>query len=152
VSAEMNAGAGSRKWILVADDDSAIRELWVEALTRAGYRVLSADNGLEALGLMQAIIPDLMILDLRMPGLSGEDILKELRGSAMLKRIPVLIISGFLDGDLSVGDGLNIVARLPKPIRTRNLLEAVAAALSPRSGEIRSGPSGSPEGILPTRA
>lgn len=152
MSEEINGGTGSRKWILVADDDPAVRELWVEGLTRAGYRVLSADNGLEALGLMQAIIPDLMILDLRMPGLSGEDILKELRGSAMLKRIPVLIISGFLDGDPSVGEGLNIVARLPKPIRMSSLLETVAGALKPRSGDRQSGHPGSPGGVLPTLA
>jgi DNA-binding response OmpR family regulator len=149
---EGKVGAASRRWILVADDDPAVRELWVESLTRAGYRVLSADNGLDALGLMQAIVPDLMILDLRMPGLSGEDILRELRGSATLRRIPVLIISGFLDSDSSVGDGLNIVARLPKPIRVRSLLEAVAAGLSPRYGEGRSAPAGSPDGILPTLA
>ncbi len=134
----MNAGVRSPKWILVADDDPVVRDMWADCLTRAGYRVLPADNGFEALGLMQAVVPDLMILDLRMPGLSGEDILKEIRGSALLKGIPVLIISGFLDDEYHFDDGLNIVARLPKPLRVGDLLDTVASALAPKSRELLS--------------
>jgi CheY-like chemotaxis protein len=122
----------ARRWILVADDDKGIREFWSETLGRAGYRVLTAENGREALDLLRAVVPDLILLDLRMPEMSGPAFLKALEGSAVLPQIPVLIISGFLDDEetRNIG-GLNIVGRLAKPLRSADLLSAVHAALIP---------------------
>jgi CheY-like chemotaxis protein len=104
----------------VADDDPLVRDLWCEALTRAGYRTLPAKTGHEAIELMRTIVPDLAILDLRMPGLTGGDVLKYLHDSAALRRIPVLIVSGFLaDEPAEAATGLNLVGRLPKPLASR---------------------------------
>jgi CheY-like chemotaxis protein len=123
---------GAPKWILVADDGDAIRELWTIALTGAGYRVLAARNGREALDLMRTVVPDLIILDLRMPEMDGPAFLKACEGSPVLERIPVLIVSGFLEVEsLPESSGLNIVGRLPKPVRLADLLGAVRAALAP---------------------
>jgi CheY-like chemotaxis protein len=126
---------GSRpipKWILVADDDDAIRELWTLVLTRAGYRVLTACNGREALDLTRAVVPDLIILDLRMPEMSGPAFLQAFDGAPVLERIPVLIISGFLEDDEPQSTPwLNIVGRLPKPLLPADLLVAVRAGLAP---------------------
>jgi CheY-like chemotaxis protein len=121
------------KWILVADDDDSIRELWTELLTRAGYRVLTAHNGREALDLVRAVVPDLIILDLHMPEMNGAAFLKVLKGSPVFERIPVLIVSGFLEDELPRPEspGLNIVGHLPKPQRLADLLAAVQAALAP---------------------
>lgn len=118
------------KWILVADDDRLVREMWCEVLAHAGYRVLSAEDGYEAVDLMRAVIPDVMILDLRMPGFSGTKVLRHLQDSSLLRRIPVLIVSGFL-GDERAHEslGLNVVARIPKPVSNSRLLEAVRSAL-----------------------
>ena len=69
------------KWILVADDDAVVRDLWTLVLTRAGYRVLTARNGREALDLMRDVIPDLIILDLHMPEMDGPTFLKVLEGA-----------------------------------------------------------------------
>jgi CheY-like chemotaxis protein len=128
------------KWILVADDDDAIRALWTAVLTRAGYRVLAARNGLEALDLMRAAVPDLIILDLRMPGMSGGAFLQAFDGAPVFERIPVLIISGFLEEDTPQPSlWLRIVGRLAKPILPADLLAAVRAALAdsglPRVGK-----------------
>jgi CheY-like chemotaxis protein len=119
------------KWVLVADDDRPVRELWIEALTLAGYRTLQAENGHDAIELMRTVVPDLVLLDLRMPGLTGGEVLQYLLGSPVLRRIPVLIISGYLD-DEQTGDslGLNIVGRLSKPLTVPQLEEAVWAALA----------------------
>jgi CheY-like chemotaxis protein len=128
----MASAGAAPKWILVADDDAAIRELWTAVLTRAGYRVLTARTGREALDLTRAVVPHLVILDLRMPEMSGPAFLKVLEGSPVLERIPVLIVSGFLEEDApraSLGL-LNIVGRLPKPVRPTDLLAAVQAALA----------------------
>src|SRR5690349_5678676 len=109
----------SPKWIVVAEDEDHVRELWCEALVRSGYRALPARNGLEALTLMGTVIPDLLILDLRMPEFSGTDLLASLPGWSDLRRIPVLVISGFLGTSGQTPESLaplNIVGRMPKPI------------------------------------
>ena len=116
------------KWILVADDDPAIREVWAEALSQAGYRAVQAKDGREALRLMPKVLPDLMILDLRMPGLSGNEVLQEVRQRSELARIPVLISSGFAD-EAHLSQGLNIVGRLQKPQALTAMLDAVRTAL-----------------------
>jgi chemosensory pili system protein ChpA (sensor histidine kinase/response regulator) len=120
------------KWILVADDDEVVRDLWTLVLTRAGYRVLTARNGREALDLMRDVIPDLIILDLHMPEMDGPTFLKVLEGAPVLQRMPVLIVSGFLEDESPRASlGLNIVGRLSKPLRQADLLAAVQAALAP---------------------
>jgi len=118
------------KWILVADDDDLVRALWTETLDEAGYRTVEARTGREAIDLMRMIVPDLMILDLRMPDLTGGAVLESIQARPTLHRIPVLIVSGFLEDEPPVDLKLNIVARLPKPISLARLREVVAAALA----------------------
>jgi DNA-binding response OmpR family regulator len=117
------------KWILIADDDAGCRELWAEALTNAGFRVLEADSGRETLDALSAIVPHLLLLDLHMPELSGQEVLARLRTTAALQSLPVLIISGFLDEEPDAGRGLNIVGRLPKPQSLASLVGAVRVAV-----------------------
>jgi CheY-like chemotaxis protein len=124
--------APASKWILVADDDSAIRDVWTTTLTGAGYHVLTARNGQDALDLMRGVVPNLILLDLRMPEMSGPAVLKAIEGSPVLQQIPVLVISGFLGDDESRDvSGLNIVGRHEKPLRRAELLGVVRAALAP---------------------
>ncbi len=118
------------KWILVADDDDLVRQLWTEALREAGYRTVEARTGREAIDLMRTVAPDLMILDLRMPDLTGGAVLQSIQARPVLHRIPVLIISGFLEDEPVVDLKLNIVARLAKPISLARLREVVASALA----------------------
>ncbi|HSF03104.1 MAG TPA: response regulator [Solirubrobacterales bacterium] len=129
------------KWILVAEDYDAIRELWTTVLGQAGYRVLGARNGREALDLIRTVVPDLVTLDLRMPEMDGPAFLQALASSPGLRRIPVLIVSGFLgDESFSPSLGLNIVGRVSKPLRPAELVAAVQAALQ-RSGAPSAGVS-----------
>lgn len=122
--------SGSRKWVLVAEDDAAVRAVWWELLTAAGYRTLEARTGHDAIELMRVVVPDLVILDLRMPGLTGGEVMSYLHSSPVLQRIPVLVVSGFLDDEPSRQMlGLNIVGRLPKPVDAATLLATVHQAL-----------------------
>jgi CheY-like chemotaxis protein len=124
--------APAAKWIVVTEDYHPIRELWTLVLTRAGYRVLGARNGREALDLMRTVVPDLVTLDLRMAEMDGPAFLKVLAESPVLCRIPVLIVSGFLEDEPpQMSFGLNIVGRLSKPLRPADLVAAVEAALAP---------------------
>jgi len=121
----MSQAGGAPKWVLIADDDTGCRELWAEALANAGFRVLEADSGREALDALRVIVPHLLLLDLHMPDLSGEDVLVHLRATAALQSLPVLIVSGFLDEEPDAGRGLNIVGRLAKPQSLGALVAAV---------------------------
>lgn len=114
-----------RKWILVADDEKALRLLLVRVLTDAGYAVVAARNGVEALALAKQVFPHLIILDLRMPRMSGIEVL------AQVSQTPVIVLSGYLrDVPPSLAARSNIVAMLQKPVTPEELRVAVRAALS----------------------
>jgi DNA-binding response OmpR family regulator len=122
----------SQQWILVAEDDPRILELWAEALTEAGYRVLRARNGRDALTLMRAIVPHCILLDLRMPEISGAELLTLTRGAPTRRRTPIIVVSGFLDEHAEVlrRTHFNVVAQLQKPVAPADVVRAVEAALS----------------------
>jgi two-component system response regulator (stage 0 sporulation protein F) len=71
-------GAGDPK-ILVVDDQEGVRQLIYEILDREGLQVITAANGYEALELLETIFPVLLLIDMKMPGISGLDVLKEIR-------------------------------------------------------------------------
>lgn len=117
--------------ILIIDDDAAIGNLEQEVLERAGYAVLRAYSGTEALLLLKDSRPDLVLLDLMLPELSGEKVLPQLQG------ISVIVVSAKTAVQDKVGLLLGGAADyITKPFDTKELLARVAvrlreAALSP---------------------
>ncbi len=101
--------------VLVVDDDSNIRRMIVAALKRDGYAFLEAGNGREALDVMRAGHPDVVVLDLMMPVLSGWDVLSERQRDAELLRIPVILISASRDPEIASAVDKGVCAFLPKP-------------------------------------
>ena len=101
--------------VLVVDDDPNIRRLIVVALRRDGYSFLEASNGREALDLMRSDRPDVVVLDLMMPVLSGWDVLRERQSDADLSNIPVIIVSANRDPEVATAVSQGICAFLPKP-------------------------------------
>ena len=115
--------------ILIIDDDETIGDLEQEVLTRAGYRTLRAYAGTEALLLLKEQQPDLILLDLMLPGLSGEAILPQLAG------IPVIVVSA----KAAVADKVSLLLGgaadyITKPFDTKELLARVAVRLRERQG------------------
>jgi DNA-binding response OmpR family regulator len=136
------AASAARRCVLVADDDPLVRSLWTDALRDAGYRVVEAADGLEAVNAMRFLLPDLVVLDLRMPHLSGQDVLALARGSAAVARIPVLIVSGELASQSPHPEmGLKVVGRLEKPVGVGELIERVNAALKATSPRLPDPPA-----------
>lgn len=114
--------------ILIIDDDAAIGDLEQEVLERAGYAVLRAYSGTEALLLLKTGSPDLILLDLMLPGLSGEEILPRLQG------IPVIVVSAKAAVQNKVALLLGGAADyLTKPFDTKELLARVAVRLRERA-------------------
>jgi CheY-like chemotaxis protein len=109
------AVAGRNFTVLVVDDDPSIRRMIVAALKREGYEFLEAPNGKDALEVMRAEHPDVVVLDLMMPILSGWDVLRERAEDASLRGIPVIIISANRDPEVATAVAQGICAFLPKP-------------------------------------
>lgn len=112
------------KTILIIDDDMHIGDMLKEVLEREGYGVLRAYSGTEALMLLSSKTPDLVLLDLMLPGLSGEEVLPK------IKNIPVIVVSAKIDVDnkveLLLGGAVDYVT---KPFNVRELLARIAVAL-----------------------
>ena len=84
------AGSGGERLVLVVDDEADLREIVADRLRGAGYRVLTAGDGLQALEVVRAARPACIILDLKMPRLGGLDALPEIRREAPDSYILVL--------------------------------------------------------------
>lgn len=110
--------------ILIVDDDLSIGNLLEEALTKEGYSVLRAYSGTEAVLLLRQTRPDLVLLDMMLPGLSGEEVLPHLKG------VPVIVVSAKIDVDDKVGMLLRGAADyVTKPFDIRELLARIAVQL-----------------------
>lgn len=114
--------------ILIIDDDISIGNLEQEVLERSGYSVMRAYSGTEALLILKDRRPDLVLLDLMLPGLSGEEVLPRLRG------IPVIVVSTKADTENKVALLLGGAADyLTKPFDTKELLARIAVRLREQS-------------------
>ncbi len=114
--------------ILIIDDDISIGNLEQEVLERSGYSVMRAYSGTEALLILKDRRPDLVLLDLMLPGFSGEEVLPRLRG------IPVIVVSAKADTENKVALLLGGAADyLTKPFDTKELLARIAVRLREQS-------------------
>ena len=110
--------------ILIVDDDASINDMISEALADEGYTVHKAYSGTEALMLLEQISPDLILLDLMLPGLAGEELLPR------LKDIPVIVVSAKADINDKVGLLLGGAADyITKPFNIQELLARVSVQL-----------------------
>jgi len=120
---ELSPSKGYGTLILVVEDDDPSRELLEVTLTHEGYRVASAKNGKEALELAEKMKPFAITLDIMMPGMSGWDVLKELKEKNDTKKIPVIITTMLEERELGIVWGA--VDHLIKPIKKEVLLSAL---------------------------
>ena len=117
--------------VLVVDDHEAIRSSVAELLRSAGYSVAEAENGARALELLAVSEVGAVVLDLRMPGVSGLKVLEQLENPP-----PVIITSAFaLDNDEAARVDAKIFVQLVKPFHPRRLIDAVASAIGRRAQE-----------------
>ncbi|MCP4229949.1 MAG: response regulator, partial [bacterium] len=79
--------------IMVVDDEESVRMVLTFALEKAGYRVVGADSGEEALDIVEEQIPDLIFLDLMMPNIDGWEVLQLLKSNPETERIPVCLLT-----------------------------------------------------------
>jgi CheY-like chemotaxis protein len=121
-----------RQTILVVEDDEDLRRLFRTALALAGYNVVEAGDGLEALRRIDHTPPDLVVLDLVLPVLSGIAVQQEIAAHAVTRQVPIVVITGSgIDPS-----GVKVECFLRKPISPDQLLEAVRSCLASPAGGV----------------
>ena len=129
----MSSSEGDRPVVLVADDDDDIRDLVAFRLDRAGYEVLRAGDGQQALDLAREHRPDLAVLDVMMPKLTGYDVTRELRADSTTSRIPVILLTARVqEADVARGFEAGADDYVKKPFSPQELKARVQALLGRR--------------------
>jgi CheY-like chemotaxis protein len=119
--------------VLVVDDEFHVGAMLWDVLTRLGYVVEHAEGGAEALELVATFQPDVVLLDLKMPVMSGREVLEHLRRDH--PQLPVIILSGHQDaGLLDRTPGIGALDYLQKPVDVAVLARAVAGAVRRAAG------------------
>lgn len=116
--------------ILIVDDTPANLAYLSDALDQVGYKVLVATNGYNAINQLQLVTPDLILLDVLMPGLDGFETCRRLQSSGDTRNIPIVFMTA-LDGtdDIVRGLGLGAVDYLTKPVNHEEVLARIATRL-----------------------
>ncbi len=143
------ANPSDRPTILIVDDEAPQRRLFGDFLLSRGYRVEEAASGEEALARLRDCRPDLVLLDVRLPGASGIDVLAEIR--RLDAQLPVLLITAFADLRQAVAAiKTGAVDYLAKPVDLEELEAAIGDALcrKPEAAEGLAGPSPAAGGTL----
>lgn len=117
-----------QKTILVIEDDTAHQDIYRLLLTKAGYNVIVRAEAAAGLRWLEQILPDLILLDVMLPGMSGLDMLKAIRTSPNGQTVPILIASALSLGQEDFSS-FNVTAILEKPILPPDLLGAVKKLL-----------------------
>ncbi len=124
----------ARESILAVDDEEDILELLRYNLEREGYRVTAAASGEEAVRLAKAIMPDLILLDLLLPGIDGLEVCRRLKGEARTQPIPIIMLTAKgEEADIVAGLELGAEDYVTKPFSPRVLLARIRAALRRRT-------------------
>jgi CheY-like chemotaxis protein len=126
------------KTVLVVDDEPNVREYLAQILRDAGFNVVTACDGDEALDLIHRALPDFISLDLVMPRKSGHKLLYELRKDKQLSRIPVVVVTAHAQDELGKDDLQDIMQHrvisgpgvyLEKPVKPLDYVRCVQRAL-----------------------
>jgi DNA-binding response OmpR family regulator len=119
--------------LLIADDDEDILQLLSFRLERAGYEIVQARNGAEALRLAIELRPALAVLDVMMPGLTGFEVTRELRANEETRTMPIILLTAKAQAsDVSQGMAAGADDYVKKPFDARELRERVERLLRPR--------------------
>jgi DNA-binding response OmpR family regulator len=110
--------------VLVVDDEPVIRALVAAGLQTAELKVTSVADGATAIAAVEAAIPDLVLVDVGLPGMNGREVLRRLRSNPKTAEVPVLLLTGLEPDDETGADGI-----VHKPFTLEALRSSVSACL-----------------------
>src|SRR5258707_1612166 len=123
------------KRILVIEDNDETRELLRMALEKRGYQVTVAEDGVRGYDTALFLKPDLIVTDIQMPGADGVHVVRRVRGTASLEKIPILGTTPVGTGTATFSLQLGANAYEPKPINAESFMSTVKRLLSDRDSK-----------------
>ena len=126
----MIAMNGAMPTLMVVEDNEPSREVLSRRLARRGYAIVAAEDGLQAVSMARAAKPDLILMDLGLPGIDGWEATAQLKADAETRHIPIIVLSAHaMSGDRALalaagGDDFDT-----KPVRFERLLEKIETLL-----------------------
>lgn len=127
VAMEARVRLGERPRVLIVDDEAAFRSVVAEILEQSRLEVRNASDVFEAIGILRDWRPDVLLLDVMLPGASGLTLVKRLRADPRWKDLPVVIVSALAGkGDLEAGNAAGANAYLTKPFGASDLRRALS--------------------------
>ena len=118
----------TKKNLLIIDDDPDILELLNYRFSKEGYKVICVETGEKALKILKTKIPDLIILDIMLPGVDGLELIKNISNNPKTKNIPVVIISAKTE-ETDIGIALGAADYITKPFSIKVLIAKIRALL-----------------------
>lgn len=117
--------------VLVVDDEPQARSMMRLILVRAGFDVVEAKDGYQALDEVERRLPDLMILDIMMPGIDGFYVCEQLRADEKTANLPIIVLSAMTDADsVSRGKEVGATMYLKKPVSPDDLTRYVQEVIN----------------------
>ena len=112
---------------MIVDDEQPINKVVVDILEPEGYKVLQAMSGLEALNKLKKIIPDLILIDFFMPGMSGRELCEKIRADGKLKNLKVVFLTAatFTKSGMKELDKMDVLDYIKKPFEYKDLIKRV---------------------------
>ena len=125
------------KTVLIIEDEADAADLFAEMMRVSGFRVLKTSSSAPAISMMTVEKPDVVLLDIMMPDISGLDILRQMRADPDLANIPVVVVSAkSMPADIKHGMEAGASTYLTKPVGFMELKEAVERALGSQSAAV----------------
>lgn len=119
------------KKILAVDDENDVLLIIKTALLSEGFEVKTASGGADGIAIAREFQPDLVILDVMMPEMTGFDVLKEMRGIPALKQVPVIMLTGVADKEkIREAIDVGVTYYIVKPFEFHDLISKVKLAIS----------------------
>ncbi len=123
--------------VLVVEDELAIQELIGHSLKRAGHTVIFAEDAEQAMKVIKDILPDLLLLDLMLPGINGVELIRILRGFSRTKILPIILLTArSAESDIVSGLEAGADDYITKPFSPRELISRIKAVLRRRAPEL----------------
>lgn len=123
---------GAPRSILVVEDNVLMRKLFVRCLEEGGYSVVEAESALDVIDMMRDAPPDLVVMDIVMPGLSGVELIKQIRADADLRAIKVVAVTNLATpADKRRLADAGFDGHVSKPIKPKEFLTSIAGFIEP---------------------
>ena len=114
------------KLILVVEDQEDNRRILRDLLTNSGFEVVEAVNGIDGVRMAEKLLPDLILMDIQLPGIDGYEATRQIKAQAILSSIPIIVVTSYaLSGDDKKAYDAGCDDYMAKPFSPRKLLEKV---------------------------